>query len=323
MSAVQHYGTTIFFSLLCATQGLLLSGCRSHEDTSMVGTLERNRVELMLESDEPILGIFAADGAAVAAGDLILKQDPTRARARLAEQQARLELAAAQLAEMRRGTRQEELDESRAQLDAAIAQTRNTLLTVQREQEVFDRGVGNQSSMDDARTRYESALANQQAAQKVLERLLNGATAEQLEQAQARVSVAGAGVAQAQLDLQRTRLLAPVSGTLDKVWLQIGERPEPWQRVAVILDNARSFARVYVPQHLRTRIQPGTQVRVLADNVDQPLSGVVAWVSSDASFTPYFALTEHDRSRLSYLAEIDVAEAGTLPSGLPVTVHID
>ncbi|GAG92015.1 unnamed protein product, partial [marine sediment metagenome] len=37
-------------------------------------------------------------------------------------------------------------------------------------------------------------------------------------------------------------------------------------------------------------------------------------------FTPYFALTEHDRSRLSYLAEVDVPDASSLPSGVPLEV---
>ena len=48
------------------------------------------------------------------------------------------------------------------------------------------------------------------------------------------------------------------------------------------------------------------------------VEGTVRWVSADASFTPYFALTEHDRSRLSYLAEIDLPGAAGLPSGVPL-----
>jgi len=50
------------------------------------------------------------------------------------------------------------------------------------------------------------------------------------------------------------------------------------------------------------------------------MTGTVRWVSTDASYTPYFALTEHDRSRLSYLAEIDLPDASSLPSGLPLEV---
>jgi HlyD family secretion protein len=54
--------------------------------------------------------------------------------------------------------------------------------------------------------------------------------------------------------------------------------------------------------------------------VADELRGTVRWVSADASFTPYFALTEHDRSRLSYLAELDLPQAADLPSGVPLVV---
>ena len=88
--------------------------------------------------------------------------------------------------------------------------------------------------------------------------------------------------------------------------------------MAVLLDSARSYARVYVPEHLRAQVRTGTSLDVRVDGVDEILEGRVRWVSSDASFTPYFALTEHDRSRLSYLAEIDLPGAEDLPSGLPI-----
>ena len=75
---------------------------------------------------------------------------------------------------------------------------------------------------------------------------------------------------------------------------------------------------MYVPAHIRARVQPGERIDVRVDGIDGTLEGRVRWVSSDASFTPYFALTEHDRSRLSYLAEIDVPDAADLPSGVPL-----
>jgi HlyD family secretion protein len=86
------------------------------------------------------------------------------------------------------------------------------------------------------------------------------------------------------------------------------------------LDATRVYARFYVPEPLRSRIVPGSALTARVDGVDSPLTGTVRWVSSDASFTPYFALTEHDRSRLSYLAELDLPEAAGLPSGIPLVV---
>jgi HlyD family secretion protein len=46
----------------------------------------------------------------------------------------------------------------------------------------------------------------------------------------------------------------------------------------------------------------------------------VRYVASEASFTPYYALTQRDRSRFSYVAEIPLVEeaARELTTGLPV-----
>ena len=47
-------------------------------------------------------------------------------------------------------------------------------------------------------------------------------------------------------------------------------------------------------------------------------------IRSEPSFTPYYALTGDDVSRLSYLAEIEIddsADMQALPAGLPVQVR--
>ena len=52
------------------------------------------------------------------------------------------------------------------------------------------------------------------------------------------------------------------------------------------------------------------------------VDGRVRWVSSEAAFTPYFALTEHDRGRLTYFAKIDLLNLdGRMPDGVPVEVE--
>ena len=44
--------------------------------------------------------------------------------------------------------------------------------------------------------------------------------------------------------------------------------------------------------------------------------------ASDAAFTPYYALTERDRGRLSYEAKVDLTgDRERLPDGIPVEVE--
>ena len=64
---------TVMLSLV--TTAMLLSACDRSETTYMVGTLERDRVELKVESNEPIVAIRVKDGQEVSAGDIVLEQD--------------------------------------------------------------------------------------------------------------------------------------------------------------------------------------------------------------------------------------------------------
>ena len=307
----------IFTMTACA---LALAACDRQQATYMVGTLERDRVELKVESNEPIVDIHVSDGQKVAAGDPVLTQDPARAQARLAQSTSLRAQAAARLAELQRGPRPETIGEARANLEAARVQRGNALADLERTRSVFERGLSNQGQLDRDETAYRTAIAREKAATEALERLLNGTTVEELQQAEAALAAAEAQRQSAELDVARTRIAAPVAGIIDKVLYQLGERPAPGTTVAVLLASTRIFARVYVPEHLRARVQPGRALTVRVDGVSEPLQGRVRWVSADASFTPYFALTEHDRSRLSYLAEVDLQDAEGLPSGVPLQV---
>ncbi len=297
---------------------LLLPACQQADKATMVGTLERDRIELKVESNEPLVAIHVQDGQPVVAGDLLLEQDATRAQARLAQQSAVRDQTAARLAELERGPRQEAIRESRARLASLQALTVNATAELQRAREVFDQGLSSQAVLDGAEAASKSARAQETAAREALAALLHGTTPEELQQAAAALAAAAAVVQQAELDVERSRVHAPVSGTIDQVLFQLGERPAAGATVAVLLDSARSFARVYVPEYLKSRLHPGMRVEVRVDGLDHSLQGLVRWVSADAGFTPYFALTEYDRSRLSYLAEIDLADAAGLPAGVPL-----
>ena len=297
---------------------LSLAACDRGDTTYMVGTLERDRIELKVESNEPIVSIHVQDGQAVSAGEPVLAQDASRAEARLAGVEGQRAQAAARLAELVRGPRQESIREARANLDAARATRVNAAANLERTREIFERGLSSEGRLDADETRLKTAVAQEKAASEALDRLLHGTTVEELRQAEANLLAAEAQVQSAQLDVDRTRIAAPVDGVVDKVLFQVGERPAPGTTVAVLLDSSRTFARVYVPADLRNRVQPGASIDVRVDGLDGLQQGTVRWVSSDASFTPYFALTEHDRSRLSYLAEIDLPGASDLPSGVPL-----
>jgi len=300
----------------------LVLACSESGKNQLVGTLERERIELLAENNEPILSRHVQDGQRVKAGDLILQQDPIRAQAWLEHAQAQRDQSAARLAELQRGPRLEAIKETEARLAASKAQTSKSRSDLKRAQELFAQGLSSQAVLDQAESAFKTNLAEEEAVREFLTSQQHGTTSEELQQAAAALQAANAQVALAEVDLQRNQIRSPVSGRMEKLLYQVGERPAAGATLAVILDDARVYARVYVPESMRSQITPGKELQVSLDGVGAPLNGVVRWVSADATFTPYFALTEYDRSRLSYLAEIDLPAASEFPSGLPLSVTV-
>jgi HlyD family secretion protein len=78
--------------------------CENGEEIA-VGTLERDRIELVAEANEPIAEILVREGDPVAAGDLIARLAPERLRAQREAASERATGAEARLAEAERPAR--------------------------------------------------------------------------------------------------------------------------------------------------------------------------------------------------------------------------
>ena len=119
-------------------------------------------------------------------------------------------------------------------------------------------------------------------------------------------------------------MTAPRAALVEALPYKLGERPTAGRPVAILLADGVPYARVYVPEPLRTNFTAGARVEATVDGYAERIQGTVRYVSAEAAFTPYYALTQKDRSRLAYLAEItlDDPAAQALPAGLPVQVFV-
>jgi HlyD family secretion protein len=179
------------------------------------------------------------------------------------------------------------------------------------------------SDLDRARARRDDARASRDEARSRLEAMLEGTTVEELDQARAALSEAEALVAERRLDLDRLEVRATRDGTVDDLPFEVGDRPAAGSVIAVLLAGERPWARVYVPASLRPGVRIGTDATVTVEGVEGAFAARVRTVSAEAAFTPYYALTEYDRGRLTYLAEVDLLDdsSAELPTGLPVQVR--
>jgi HlyD family secretion protein len=307
-----------------AAYALVLTGCGdAGTDNTVVGELSSDRIELTAEAPEPITEILVAEGEAVAAGQLLMRQDATRANARLAEGTAALDQAQARLDELVRGPRSELITAARANVAGAEDELAFRRSDYARVQEVHARKLASPEVLDQAKAALDAAEARLKFTRAQLQELLSGTTLEELAQAEAAVRKAAARRDQLAVDASRHEIRAPVDGIVDTRLFELGERPAAGQAVMVVLPGTQAYARVYVPERLRARVTPGVNASIRLDGLDETVRGRVRWVSSEAAFTPYYALTERDRGHLTYLAKVDITDArDRLPDGLPVEVDL-
>jgi len=302
---------------------LAISGCANEENpNSAVGQLASDRYELTAEVGEPITAIPVAEGEQVTAGQVLLSQDDTRARARLAESGAALAQQQARLDELVRGPRSEQIAAARANVEGATQDLEYRQAEMKRVEDIHARGLASPDQLDKASAAVDAAQANLKLRLAQLEEMLTGTTVEELTQAEQAVAQLAARRDAIQVDLERHTTRAPVDGIADSRLFETGERPAPGQPMMIVLGGEQPYARVFVPETIRVHITPGTAAVIHVDGLDEALDGEVRWVSSESAFTPYFALTERDRGRLSYVAKVDITtQRDRLPDGVPVEVE--
>ena len=308
----------------CIACVLLLAACDNDDQNNrIVGELASDRIELTAEAAEPIVEILVVEGDTVERSQLLLRQDPARAAARLAEADAAVSQAQARLDELVRGPRSEQITAARASVAGATDELAFREAEYERVQKIHAQNLASPDLLDRAKAALDAARANDRLRRAQLQELLSGTTVEELAQAEAALAQAGARRDLARVDLDRHDIRAPAAGIIDSRLFETGEKPAPGQVLLVLLPGEQPYARVYVPEELRVHVRPGLDADIRVDGLDETIPGRVRWVASEAAFTPYFALTERDRGRLTYEAKIDlVTDRERLPDGVPIEADL-
>jgi HlyD family secretion protein len=314
------FSSLLFLNVCIAS----LAACDpSDGDARSVGQLESDRIELTAEFAEPILVRKVVEGQTVTRGDVLIEQDSSRIEATITEAAAALSQSRARQDELIRGPRREQIIAAQANVAGAERDLEFRKAQYDRALALLKRELASPELRDQAKAALDASEAGLDYQRARLAELLSGTTIEELRQAEQAVLQLEARIAALNIDLQRHTLTAPVDGIVDSLLFEVGERPIPGQPVVVLLSGAQPFARIYVAEEFRTRVHAGTQARLFVDGIDTPFSGRVRWIAHEAAFTPYFALTEHDRGRLTYFAKVDILDSqDRLPDGVPVEVEL-
>jgi HlyD family secretion protein len=295
-----------------------LSSCADNGPAPIVGTLEWDRIAVTAEQAEPVLRWAVAEGDRVAAGDVILELDASRQDARIGEARGQLAASEARLAELTNGARIETIEASRAELARARAAQTDAEIDYQRAAELGKQKLASEAVVDQALAVRNQRRAETEAAEAQLRELTAGTRPEQIDQAAAAVEAARATLATLELTRARLTVRAPRAGRVDALPFRQGDQPPVGAALVSLLVGDAPYARVFVPAPRRAALAEGARFEVQVEGVATPLGATLRTISSEPSFTPYYALAGDDASRLVYRAELVLDGGADLPAGLPV-----
>ena len=289
-----------------------------------LGTLEWDRLNGRAVASEVITDIYVNEGDLVIQGQALLKLDDSLQLAHVKKLEAIVEQSRWFLRQLESGYRLQEIASAKAELEARVLERQNREKNFLRQKNLRQQNLNSQRNLDDAKQRFDTALAQEEIALQKLKEFQSGYRVEEVEQARASLNSQQAELEYQQQLLSRYTVIASRAGKVDSLPYKLGDKPPINSVLTTVLAGDRPWARVYLPQAWLSKVSKDNKVIVNVDGLAEDINGRVRFISAVPTFTPYYALSEQDRSRLMYVTEVELLgdKAKTLPLGVPVQMQL-
>ncbi|MGG4661775.1 secretion protein HlyD [Providencia vermicola] len=321
---------SIFVFIIVILIGAAVSGYyyyQSQQDKTLTlyGNVDVRTVNLSFRVPGKLVSLTVDEGARIAIGDKLGQLDDAPYINALNKAKGVRESAKAQLMLKESGYRTQEI----AQVEAEVAQRQAAWQYAdnfyKRQQGLAASRVISANDLDNAKNNRNQAFAALQAAQDKLNQYQSGFRQEEIAAARGEWLQAEAAVAQAELDLQDTVLIAPSDGTILTRAIEPGTNVGAGNSIFSVTLTHPVWVRAYISEpHLGNAV-PGSQVILYTDSrPNQPYHGTIGFVSPTAEFTPKSVQTPDLRTDLVYRLRIIVDDADdALRQGMPVTIYFE
>lgn len=291
---------------------------------TLYGNVDIREAQMTFNGSEHVAQILVQEGDTVHKGQLLARLDTPLLEAQLAQAEANLGVKQALLKKLQAGSRPEEIDRGKAELEAAQAKARSARDSARRLQDLVRKNLASQDAYETARGVADAAQAQARAADRTLALLLAGPRKEDIAAAYAQQVAAEAEVALAKQHLEDARLLAPADGVIRDRILEPGDMASPQTPVLTLAFTDPVWVRAYLPETDLGKVPPGALAQIHSDSYpDKPYEGWVGYISPTAEFTPKNVETPDLRTRLVYSTRIYACNPQQeLRLGMPVTVTL-
>ncbi|SAK92311.1 HlyD family secretion protein [Caballeronia pedi] len=313
--------TGITFCMLFAAS---LAACSHQDRDNYQGYVEGEFVYLGSSQSGKLTALSVARGQTVKAGAGTFALESVDETAALDQAQRQLTAAQSQLEDILTGKRAPEVASVRAQLAQARANARKAALQLSRDEAQFSAGGIARGQLDDSRANADAAAAQvRDLAEQVDIARLPGRP-QQIAAQRAQVAAAQAFVAQAQWKVDQKRVAAPADGLVYDTLYRVGEWVQAGNPVVQMLPPQNVKVRFFVPENVVGSLATGRAVSIRCDGCAEDVPAKITYVSNQAEYTPPVIYSNESRSKLVFMVEAhpQVSDAAKLHPGQPVAVRL-
>ncbi|MDX2443429.1 MAG: HlyD family efflux transporter periplasmic adaptor subunit [Bacteroidales bacterium] len=198
-----------------------------------------------------------------------------------------------------------------SQLDAIEREIEKAEFEKMRIEKLLKGDVATQKQLDDINAQIEVLRANYKAKKTSL----NIST----QAIDAQGEAMGAQIDLINDQLERSKILSPIDGTVLVKYAEKGELAAMGKPLFKLADLNQMILRAYVTADQLPSIQTGLAVKVLAEfgkDENREYDGKITWISSKSEFTPKTIQTQDERANLVYAVKITVPNDGLLKIGM-------
>jgi HlyD family secretion protein len=282
---------------------------RKPRELVLGGTLEARTVNVGSLAGGRVVRVLVDEGSHVTAGQLIAQLETETVDRQIAEQQAAIEAAKANLAKAIAGPRNEEI------MKAAAVATNDDRDRI-RMQHLYRDGIVSRELFEDAATKAKTSAED-------LRVLQEGTRKEDIEAARAQVEQQQRRLATLMKQRAETDVKSSVTGIVQSFGLRPGDLVAPNQTVAEILEADQLWVRVFVPETLLGLVRVGQEVRVRTDTYPHDwFRGHVSTVSPQGEYTPRNVQTRAQRAEQVFGVKVVVDPDPRLHAGMATEVDL-
>lgn len=290
----------LFITLTTISVSLLMLSCRNGEsDFDATGSFEATEVIVSSQANGRILEFNLNEGDQLQEGQVVGFTDSTQ-----------LYLQKMSLLSNVRGVRAQQPDISKQ--TAAVQEQINTLEREKaRVQRLLESNAANQKQLDDIESQLEIQNKQLQALTSTLQKSSANISAQS--------STLDIQVAQIEDQLEKTRIISPITGTVLNRYTTEGELATIGKPLFKIADINNMYLRAYVTNDQLGQIKFNDEVTVRVDDGKGEMksySGTISWISSKSEFTPKTIQTKNERANLVYAIKIAVHNDGYIKIGM-------